>query len=124
MLIQNITEKLRSWVTAAPESQPNIPPTLHVSLPEMDEEYQEDGHWAFEEFIGMSVGIHYVDSKGKESERRIRIHTLCEQPDGDILMKCHCYERNASRSFKLSRIRQIIDLQTGEIFEEPTRFNG
>ena len=119
--IENVLKKLDDLAGIAPKSEPNIPSTLKVTLPDADEDHQEYNHLPFDSFIGLAIGIHYVDAKGKKSERRIRIKTLHEQSDGDILMKCHCFERGSARSFKFSRVKQIIDLQTGEVFN-PLQF--
>ena len=73
------------------------------------------------EYIGRAYGIVYGDSKGRGSRRRITVRSLVPQKS-DLLIRAFCHERQAARSFKASRIEQILDLQTGEVVHDATEF--
>lgn len=66
--------------------------------------------------------IIYVDSKGQKSERRITIHSVSQTVNNDYIVKGYCHEKNALRTFRLTRIQQLTDMETGEIFENPSLF--
>lgn len=73
------------------------------------------------ECIGRCFGIVYVDSRGRKSQRRITVKSLKPQ-ESDLLIRAFCHERQATRSFKASRIQQIVDLDTGEVAEDASEF--
>lgn len=60
----------------------------------------------------MAVFIEYVDSKGVVSSRSISCKGYDVSRD---TIKAFCHTRRAVRSFKVSRIREVIDAQTGEV---------
>lgn len=66
--------------------------------------------------------IIYVDSKGQKSERRITIHSVSKTANNDYIIKSYCHEKNSQRSFRLTRIQQLTDMETGEIFENPSLY--
>lgn len=51
-----------------------------------------------------------------ESTRIISILGVHDTPN-DTVITAQCHERNSMRTFKLSRIVEIVDINTGEIFE-------
>ncbi|UOX33691.1 TerB family tellurite resistance protein [Flavobacterium sediminilitoris] len=67
------------------------------------------------------VIIGYIDLKKNFSKRRITIKKIIKNSN-DFLINSFCHERNSIRSFKLSRITELVDLETGEIFENPIKF--
>ena len=87
---------------------------------EIDDDFDDDDEPALE-CIGRSFGISYIDSKGHESRRRITVRSLIPQ-ESDLLIRAYCHERSAARSFKASRIREIVDLETGEVVDDAAEF--
>lgn len=65
--------------------------------------------------------ISYKDAQGQKSERRITIKSIY-QTHGDYSISAYCHEREAYRTFKLSRINQLTDIENGEIFDNPSEF--
>lgn len=68
------------------------------------------------------VSIVYVDAKENESERRITISAIHPKKSGDLLVHSYCHERRAYRAFKASRIVELVDLSTGEVFDDAKNF--
>jgi len=66
--------------------------------------------------------IIYVDSRGQKSERRITMHSVSQTANNDYVVKGYCHEKNAQRTFRLTRIQQLTDMETGEIFENPSQY--
>jgi TM2 domain-containing membrane protein YozV len=66
--------------------------------------------------------ISYTDNAGQKSERRITMKTIQPTYDNDYLIIAYCHEKEAQRSFKLSRIDRLVDIETGEIFTEPIKY--
>lgn len=66
--------------------------------------------------------ISYRDIKGQRSERRITMKTIQKSNDDDYLITAYCHEKQAQRSFKLSRIDKLVDMETGELFSDPSRY--
>jgi len=102
-------------------SEPPIPDGFRACIPfEDDDEVGSDvgdGTSVADE-IGVALGINYVDSKGNQSSRRISVRTVIPHHD-DYLIRAWCYERLGPRCFRAARIKQIIDLSTGEVFDKP-----
>lgn len=66
--------------------------------------------------------IAYKDVQGQESERRITMYSINPTIDGDYIIKAFCHERKAQRTFKLSRITELTDIETGEVFNNPQKY--
>lgn len=66
--------------------------------------------------------ISYTDNAGQRSERRITMKAIQQTYDNDYLITAYCHEKQAERSFKLSRISKFVDLETGEIFPDPRKY--
>jgi hypothetical protein len=60
--------------------------------------------------------IEYVDSHGHESMRRVTFHHAVVSADDHILLYCVCHACNAYRTFRLDRIKDIID-DHGEVHD-------
>jgi len=58
---------------------------------------------------GIIVMIEYVDAKGQASQRRIRIEAIKRHPNKPMNLQAFCFERNARRTFKVERIKSVID---------------
>ncbi|MBW1730022.1 MAG: WYL domain-containing protein [Deltaproteobacteria bacterium] len=72
--------------------------------------------------LDMMAGLVYVDSRGNSSKRRVEIHSILSSEDGFRYIKGLCLLRNSWRNFREDRIQELVDLETGEIFEPPTAF--
>lgn len=68
---------------------------------------------------GLELGIVYEDQRGRITERVIECHNLVQQPGGQVVLRAHCQVRDAPRSFRLDRIRRVIDYRTGEVHDDP-----
>lgn len=66
--------------------------------------------------------IAYIDASGQRSERRITLKSIHQTYEDDYIITAFCHEREAQRSFKLSRIEKLVDMETGEIFPEPSKY--
>jgi len=66
--------------------------------------------------------IIYIDSKGQKSERRITMNSATQTANSDYILKAYCHEKKAQRTFRLARIQQLTDMETGEIFENPSQY--
>lgn len=73
------------------------------------------------EFVSELVAIRYVDAKGNRSTRRVTVRRIYEK-DADLALACYCHERRAPRLFLASRIEELIDLSTGEAFDDAPLF--
>lgn len=66
--------------------------------------------------------ISYEDAKGQKSIRRVTIKNIYENHNDEYMISAFCHERNAYRTFKLSRILELTDIETGEIFNNPKEY--
>ncbi|HMI05383.1 MAG TPA: hypothetical protein VK541_23035 [Pedobacter sp.] len=66
--------------------------------------------------LNILVHINYVDASGLKSSRRITIYYMYNEYK-DISLHSFCHERREDRTFKLSRITQMTDIETGEIIK-------
>ncbi|MDY7395572.1 NINE protein [Aureibaculum sp. 2210JD6-5] len=66
--------------------------------------------------------IIYIDSKDQKSERRITMNSVSQTANNDYVIKGYCHEKKAQRTFRLTRIQQLTDMETGEIFENPSQY--
>lgn len=110
---------------AAPLSETAPPPSLRpVVLPVADaaETVAETVHAGPVTVIGALVEIEYSDTDGVPSERRIAIRKVQRRADGDGYVQAFCHERRAMRTFRISRIESLVDMETGEVFDDPLRF--
>ncbi|MDP8160233.1 hypothetical protein QJU74_04035 [Pasteurella atlantica] len=66
-------------------------------------------------FIGKEYYILYQDFEGNISERGIIVLSYTENKMGNLIVKSKCKKANAIRHFRLDRIIEAVDLETGEI---------
>lgn len=59
--------------------------------------------------------LEYVDARGTRTTRDVEMRAF---DPGSDLMLAHCHLRNATRTFRFSRIQQCVDLETGEIIPD------
>lgn len=67
------------------------------------------------------VAIKYVDSKGATSNRAVTINKI-EANEGDFNIWAYCHSRRAVRQFKMSRIVEVIDPESGEVHDNPIEY--
>ncbi len=68
------------------------------------------------------IQIVYIDAQGQRSQRRITMYSINETLDHDYMIQAYCHERGAQRTFKLSRITELTDIETGEVFANPEKY--
>lgn len=86
-----------------------IPDDDAIELDEVD-----DAPRAGDVLSGYACIIDYVDSKGRASQRRVSFIRY-ERAKGADYIRAHCHERRAMRCFRLDRIAEVYDIQTGEV---------
>lgn len=63
--------------------------------------------------------LEYTDAEGKRSRRRVTIRrvtpTIGSDGGDDAYLDAYCHEREAKRTFLLSRVRSLTDVHTGEV---------
>ena len=64
--------------------------------------------------------LKYRDSSDELSERLISTVV----PDGPDMISAHCHMRNAQRSFHLSKVIQLLDVESGEVIDDPWAYFG
>ena len=62
-----------------------------------------------------SLFISYEDASGQLSERRITCKRIERALGGGVTLGAYCHERLAPRAFRIDRIRELVDLSTGEV---------
>jgi len=108
---------------------PPMPKGKKVSLPEEDGVEEQivatlDPSGADTEFgyaDGQSFIIEYVDSEGQPSTRRIAVWGIQRGTQGVPVLAAICHERQAARSFRIDRIKAVIDYD-GTMHEPPANF--
>lgn len=61
-----------------------------------------------------TVRMQYTDGNGTQTERVVDIRAY--EPKGDEgLVIGHCHFRGATRTFRFDRMRQVVDMETGEV---------
>ncbi|WP_042587468.1 WYL domain-containing protein [Burkholderia sp. MSHR3999] len=94
--------------------KPDQPASVPVSSPDVALLPEEDDFLAGDESIPVKATwrINYTDSLGTQSIREIDIRHYF--PRGGYI-RAYCHTAKASRTFRLDRINQAIDLETGEV---------
>lgn len=102
---------------------PPVPPShRRPSLPAVDvEETMPAIGGPGADYVAELVEIAYVDSAGGRSRRRVTLRKL-SLSGGDIYIGAFCHERGAYRTFIASRVAELVDLSTGEVFDEASSF--
>jgi hypothetical protein len=117
-----VSEKLRHFFYLKVESQPEIAPPQSVSIDIPDEDaIESDGidpdQISEKEIDGSGIGfaegqsflIEYIDSKGNQSTRRITVWGIKEGAGNCPVLVAKCHERNATRTFRIDRIKTVFD---------------
>jgi hypothetical protein len=73
--------------------------------------------------LNILAQIRYSDAKDQISERRITIRKIQKSYyDTDYFINAFCHERQAERTFKLSRMSSLVDIETGEKISDINKF--
>ncbi|MTJ80558.1 MAG: hypothetical protein F8N37_06010 [Telmatospirillum sp.] len=68
------------------------------------------------------LSIAYVDAEGQRSWRRISVHSVTPLGARDMRLRAFCHHLGRERSFRLSRIEEMIDLETDQPVANPMGF--
>lgn len=71
--------------------------------------------WNVESITGRNFRIRYQDSRGRESERTVICRRL-EERAGVLYLMAWCAARSQLRMFRVERIAEMLDPETGEVF--------
>lgn len=118
---KTLKKPIQPETQAQPMAEYRAPTPSRVHLPERDEwetGYLEDGSGTIE--INVPVFLHYRDTKGQESSRRITVKKLVPW-NGEMAILAFCHERQAHRTFKLSGIMDMYE-ESGQRIENPADF--
>lgn len=108
--------------------RPVLSSSFHLSDDFEDE--TAEGHrenelpvWAdgIEPISGFACVIAYVDSRGRATQRLITCQRK-ERCGTEIYIWAWCHARESVRQFRLSRIEEVFDAQTGELLDRPGDF--
>lgn len=74
----------------------------------------------FDKGIPLYEDIYIVYNDGaQETRRMINVRVINSKEDGDCYLDSYCYERQAHRTFLMSKIVEIADPYTGETISDP-----
>jgi hypothetical protein len=95
---------------------------IAVDLPAEDAQEAADvaGTPAVDHVSGL-VAIRYHDSKGTCTTRRVTVRRVWELGDR-LIIDTYCHEREAPRRFDAARIEEVIDVATGEKYDDAAWF--
>lgn len=93
---------------------------VKIAIPIEDDRQPSDGaHLGNAE--GQTFAIEYVDSRNQSSTRRITVWSIIAGVGGVPSLVAFCHERNASRQFRIDRIKCFVDFD-GEVFDDVPEF--
>lgn len=69
------------------------------------------------ESLGELFFLSYEDANGLKSRRRITLKRSYRAADGDVYIDAWCHERQDERTFRASRMVELVDLGTGEVID-------
>lgn len=74
-------------------------------LSDFEDRLHEVGHGR----VNAKITIEYLDASSKTTTRPVKVRRALADHDGGIYLRGHCYMRNASRTFRVDRIKSFID---------------
>jgi len=90
-----------------------LPPNFDPGLPPKDE--PDEIEFDHDDVIGAAFAMRYMDTKGVESARRITVRRVTFDANQKIILGAYCHERKGYRAFRADRIKELIDVRTGEV---------
>lgn len=84
-----------------------------------DKDAWEGGFWEANDpkRVAAHLKFDYTDTKGARTERSVQVREFDESLHGGLML-AHCELRDDTRTFRLSKIRGCIDLETGELVDD------
>lgn len=67
--------------------------------------------------VSANLRLQYQDAAGNVTERTVEVKSFTEHPSGGIEAFCHL--RQSRRSFYYHRMQKVVDLDSGEVIDEP-----
>jgi len=92
------------------------PANFVMSGPEEDPPEEAQDHPNTDDIDGLALAIEYRHVNGAISSRLITCKSINPHPPG--FLRSHCHLRNDFRTFRVDRIRSIVDMGTGEIIDK------
>lgn len=125
--IESFRRFFGDWAeTAPPIPPPAVPAAITVSVPAQDPPElvpavepasQAKADRGPEGFIAdLTCVISYVDAQGEPSVRRVSIRQVVKQ-SGRTYLAGYCHEARGPRQFRLDRVGECWDCNTGEVIE-------
>lgn len=115
MAISGIARELADEVIARGLPASPVP----IILPDDDDSTEDTEGLGYAE--GQSFIIEYLDAAGRSSTRRITVWSISRGAHGIPCLHARCHERNATRLFRVDRIRTCIDYD-GEVHSNVPEF--
>jgi tellurite resistance protein len=84
--------------------------------PEEDPPEETRDHPSTDDIEGLALAIEYQHVNGALSSRLITCRSINPSPPG--FLRAHCHLRNDFRTFRVDRIRSIVEMGTGEIIDK------
>ena len=120
--VRPIPSEVESWFAAQLGNEIAPPPGRGSrGAVEVDEVEEVAPGGAEIDLRGLALHITYVDVSVAESERTVRCSRAVAGRGGPVLVG-FCMLRRAHRMFRIDRIREVVDLETGEVIEAAAFF--
>ena len=89
-------------------------------LPETDADFEAEGDVEDTVLVtlGLAVGIEYVDAASAFSRRTITVRKVRPGLESHVVV-AWCHTRRAVRTFRVDRIKALIDARTGQVEDDP-----
>ena len=115
--LRSLLEGLR----VVPVAPPGFTPSLPAYDPDEDEEEFDELSLDLDGVAGVGCIITYADSKGSVSLRRVTCRKLSHRA-AVLYLQGYCHERQALRTFRVDRMREVACGATGEVFVPGEQF--
>lgn len=117
----DLRSAIRSVVS---ERAPVIPPGFSPGADESDSSEMLPSPAAVidaESLNGVRLALLYEDCTGAQSRRVVQVKSIQSRGDTRYIYG-HCELRSASRSFRIDRIVEVVDMRTGEVSGDPEAY--
>lgn len=123
-MLDFVLDRLRGKAKTVSVPPPPIPDSLDldVSNEAREEELEVLEGETLADFVGVTFAILYSDAKNNQTRRRVTVREIILSANEEILIRAYCHERRAGRTFRADRIQEVVDLETGEVIDEPLAF--
>ena len=86
-------------------------------LPDIDDPIEDLPSIAAPDFSDAVFLLFYENARGDESDRVVRVRSFARRGEFSYI-NAYCFERSAFRQFRIDRIIEVCDADTGEIISE------